>query len=117
MKYNRCTNTITSINNMSKKLAIILTLSCIFAVGYSQKRTICGTITDPISGDPIIGASVVIDNTSIGTITDYEGKYCIEAEVGSIISVEYMGYEDKKFYVGPRKTEIYTGQRNKYTKI
>lgn len=51
-----------------------------------------GTVLDE-NGLPIIGANIVVKgNTSIGTITDTEGRFSLEVPTGSIISVTYIGY-------------------------
>ena len=55
----------------------------------------------PISGvvmaegepDPIIGANVMIKGTTVGTITDFDGNFIIDAKEGDIIVVSYMGYK------------------------
>ena len=61
-----------------------------------QSRTVSGTVTDELSNDPLPGVSIVIENTSIGTTTDFDGKYTltipssIEGDVNVIFS--YIGY-------------------------
>lgn len=45
------------------------------------------------AGESIIGASIMLkEDTSIGTITDLDGRFSIEAPAGSTLSVSYMGY-------------------------
>lgn len=65
---------------------------------YSDCGTIHGTITDKDTGDPIVGASVYIVGTNIGTITDLCGQYRITHILSGtytmrIASVEYMSVE------------------------
>ncbi len=58
-------------------------------------QTISGTVTDE-SGEPLIGANVVIKGTTTGVITDYDGKFSLD--VGSLpttLAVSYTGYNDK----------------------
>ena len=51
-----------------------------------------GVVLDA-SGESIIGASIMLkENTSIGTITDFDGRFSIEAPAGSTVSVSYVGY-------------------------
>ncbi len=65
---------------------------CLFGQG-----TISGTIIDEKYSEPLIGANVLIDGTSIGTSTDYDGKYQFSAAAGTYtIVVTYIGYNEKK---------------------
>lgn len=57
------------------------------------KRTVTGIITD-INGEPLIGASVVVEGTSNGTITDFDGNFSIMAPEGSNLVFSYVGYRD-----------------------
>lgn len=52
------------------------------------------------TGEPIIGANVIIQGTSTGTITDLDGNFSLEAKKGNVIKVSYIGYTDKTVTVG-----------------
>lgn len=52
---------------------------------------ITGTITDD-NGDPVIGANVIVEGVSIGTVSDVNGKFELMAPIGSILKVTYIGY-------------------------
>ena len=58
-----------------------------------QTAKIRGTILDAKNGDPIIGANVLVKGTTNGTITDFDGNYELEAPVGSILTVSFIGYK------------------------
>ena len=59
--------------------------------------TISGTIIDAEFGDGLIGANVVIEGTTNGVSTDFEGKYQLKADPGIYtIVVSYIGYSEKK---------------------
>ncbi len=70
------------------------------ALAYGQSKTITGTITSAENGDPLPGATVVKQGTSDGTVTDVEGKFTIEAEIGQVLVVSYIGMEDATITVG-----------------
>lgn len=58
-----------------------------------NNRTITGIITDR-NGDPMIGASIIIKGSSVGTITDIDGRYSINIPNGAnTILVSYVGYQ------------------------
>lgn len=44
-------------------------------------------------GEPIIGASVVENGTTNGTVTDYDGKFTLNAPAGALIRISYIGYK------------------------
>jgi len=49
-----------------------------------------GIVTDD-SGEPLIGVNVLLEGTSTGTITDFDGSYNIEADVGQTLLFSYIG--------------------------
>jgi TonB-linked SusC/RagA family outer membrane protein len=56
-----------------------------------QTKKITGTITDA-TGEALIGASVSIKGKSIGTVTDNDGNFTLNANVGDILEIAYIGY-------------------------
>ena len=53
---------------------------------------VTGTVLDADTGDPLIGASILIKGTTTGVVTDFDGAYAINAEAGSTLVVSYTGY-------------------------
>lgn len=64
-----------------------------------SKATVKGKVTDAITGDPVIGASVLLKGTNTGAITDIDGKYEISAAAGSVLQVSSIGYKTKQITV------------------
>lgn len=60
--------------------------------------TIRGTIMDE-KGEPLIGVSVQIEGTGIGTMSDINGYYVIEAKAGDVIKFSYVGFKDFSYKV------------------
>lgn len=56
-----------------------------------QQSTIKGTVVDS-QGEPIIGASVLAEGTSNGTITDIDGVFRINVRPGAKLKVSFIGY-------------------------
>lgn len=75
------------------------------STGATQQSTpITGVVTDK-DGEPIIGASITVKGTSIGTVTDLDGKFSINAPANSTLNITYIGYaqtsinvKDKKYF-------------------
>ena len=67
------------------------------SMGMEQQvkgKKVSGIVTD--EEGPVIGATVKIKDTSVGTITDMDGRFVLNAPVGSVIVVSFIGYEDKE---------------------
>ena len=64
--------------------------------GLSAQFTVNGTVTDADNGDPLIGVTVIVKGTTIGTITDLDGRYTVEVpgESGRL-ELSYVGYGSK----------------------
>ena len=61
----------------------------------SRKEKVSGTITDT-QGEPIIGANVNEKGTKNSAVTDVNGRFTIDAEIGSPLVVSYIGYKDQE---------------------
>ena len=64
-----------------------------------DKKTVTGTIVDQ-NGEPIIGASVVIQGTTQGTITDMDGAFQLKAQPSQTLVVSFLGYKDVILPIG-----------------
>lgn len=69
------------------------------ALANQQKKIITGTVVDP-NGEAVIGANVLVKGTTIGTITDIDGKFSLEVPEGAMLLVSYIGYGDYETKVG-----------------
>ena len=63
--------------------------------GDKQPIKVTGQVLDE-NNEPVIGASVVIDSTRIGTTTDIDGNYTLDAWLGAVLKVTNVGYETVK---------------------
>lgn len=65
-----------------------------------QGRTVTGKIIDD-TGEPLIGVSVLVKGTTVGTITDFDGNYSLEVPSGKhILVISYIGYKTQDITVG-----------------
>ena len=67
---------------------------------FAQNISVNGHVKDA-NGEPIIGATVRVDGTSGGAISDLDGNFTLEAAKGSTLSVSYVGYLTAKVTVAP----------------
>lgn len=80
----------------------IVALACLLlgsASALAQTKTVTGTVTDD-AGEPLIGASVLIQGTSTGTITDMDGNYSIAATPEDVLVFSYVGMTTQDITVG-----------------
>ena len=69
------------------------------------QRTLTGAVTDADTGEPLIGANILIVGTSSGTVTDFDGKYELEvSENAKQLEFSYTGYTPQLVEIGNRST-------------
>lgn len=76
-------------------------LFCLMAfITQAQTVLVKGTLTDKENKEPLIGATILLEGTSTGTVTDYDGNYELKVPVGkSVLVVSYVGYESQTLNV------------------
>ena len=97
---------------MSKKHIFLMLFIClgmlfgfqqtVFAQG-AQKQKVTGTVTDE-SGEPLIGVTVVENGANVGAITDFDGKYSLEAPSNATLTFSYVGYLTQNVKVAGQST-------------
>ena len=87
------------------RLSALSLLLLVCASAWAQGIAIKGTVVDS-NGEPLIGASVVIKgNTSVGTVTDFDGNFTLSVpSESSTIVVSYVGMNTKEQKVGKQRT-------------
>lgn len=93
---------------MMKKLTFVLLF---FFVGISlivaQNTKVTGTVTSADDGLPIIGASIVVKGTTIGTVTDYDGKFVLEVPSSAkTLQISYVGMKTQDVAVKSSLTVV-----------
>ena len=84
-----------------QKPLVSLFLLCLFPLGAMAQSTVKGTVNDE-AGEPIIGASVQVQGTKTGAITDFNGNFSVQASSNATLIVSYVGYTTEKVSVGGR---------------
>lgn len=67
-----------------------------------QAKKVQGTVTDDMG--PVIGATVKIKGTNNGVITDFDGKYAINAKPGDVLVITFVGAKPQEVKVGNATT-------------
>ena len=79
---------------MKKQIALFCAM--LFATVMVHGQMITGVVWAEGEPDPVIGANIMVKGTTNGTITDFDGNFEIQAKVGDILQVSYMGYKPQE---------------------
>lgn len=64
----------------------------------AQSGTLSGLIVDQKTAEPLIGATVMVENTSNGVTTDLDGRFSMELQTGKYnILIKYIGYAQHRY--------------------
>lgn len=85
-----------------KRSVLLLVLFITGALNYAYSQTVTGTITDAADGEPLPGVAVLVKGTSVGGITDFDGKYSVKAGGDAVLVVSFVGYQTKEVPVENR---------------
>ena len=87
---------------MNRKLAFSLLLGAFAVSSWAQQAvTVKGTVKDA-ENNPVIGATVVVKGTTIGTTTDIDGNYTINVTPGQVLEFSYVGMQQSSITVGDK---------------
>ena len=76
---------------MFKVLLTLLVSTFLSVDAFAQQINVKGLVKDG-TGEPVIGANVLVKGTTNGTITDFDGNFQLTANQGDIIVVSFIGY-------------------------
>jgi len=89
---------------MKKLHYILFFLLSVFSFG--QEVVISGKVTDQKTGEPIPGATVIIDKTNKGSQTDFDGKYSIIAKSNDSLVFSFVGMKTQKILANKKEINI-----------
>ena len=78
---------------------LTLLLALVVHLSYAQDKTITGTVTDQ-DGLPLPGVNIVVEGTTSGTQTDFDGNYAIQGSAGQVLLFSYIGQKDVRQTIG-----------------
>lgn len=70
------------------------------AKSMAQERMIQGTVTDAATNEPLIGASIAVKGSTVGTVTNATGNFSLSVSSGATLVFSYVGYETQEIAVG-----------------
>ena len=84
-------------------IALAAAMNAYHASAQAKLVTISGVVTDE-KGEPLPGASVVVDETKNGQITDIDGKYKIKAYSNQTLVFSFIGFKNQSFMARSNRT-------------
>ena len=91
---------------MNKAKVVLMSMLLTGAGAYAQSTGLAGKVTDK-NGEPVIGASVRVKGApKVGTVTDLDGNFTINANPGETIIVSYIGHKNKEVKAGKNLTIV-----------
>ncbi len=101
-----CLNFNERIGSIWPRWLLVFTLWASFGLGiYAQSRPVSGVVRDELNL-PVVGASITVKGTQLGTITDENGRFSINANDGAVLVISYLGYTDMEYQVTPGASEL-----------
>ena len=107
----RTINELSENNNMIRNLVATLFVAVGFAVAVqAQNIKVSGTISDS-AGEPIVGASIMIEGTKDGTFSDVDGNYTMSAPSNAVLQISSIGFQTAVVPVGGNSLQLYFALR------
>jgi iron complex outermembrane receptor protein len=66
----------------------------------AQQSVLSGKVTDSSSGESLPGVSIVVEGTTIGTITNFDGNFTLNVNKGNAVVFSFVGYKSQRIVVG-----------------
>lgn len=99
---------------MKKFTFILLCLVIGISTVVAQNTKVAGSVISADDGLPVIGASIVVKGTMVGTVTDYDGNFTLEVPSnGKVLIVSYVGMLTQEVPVSPNvRVVLKSGTQN-----
>lgn len=90
---------------MKKRLTCMLTFFFVFCLqfAFAQEKSITGKITDT-DGIPMAGVTIVVEGTNRGVVSNFNGEYQINADVGNVLKFTFIGMKAQTVTIGAETT-------------
>jgi TonB-linked SusC/RagA family outer membrane protein len=90
-----------------KKILILFILVTVMTLQAYAQNTVTGIVRDSVNNSPLVGATILIKGTTIGTISDFDGKFLVKPPSYSTLVVSFIGYKTKEIsYAGQTFLDI-----------
>ena len=84
---------------MNRIALFLISIFLLALPAVAQQQNINGIVTDS-SGEPLIGATIMVKGAKTAAFTDIDGKFSIKAKAGDTLQVSYVGFQKQDVKVG-----------------
>lgn len=88
-----------------KKFLMLMSLIIMASLTYAQV-SVTGTITSSDDGAPLPGVNILVQGTTVGSVTDLDGNYTINAPQGATLVFSYVGYLSQEIELSAGQTTL-----------
>jgi len=93
---------------MRKLLSIIAMLVLSVTMLMAQNKTVTGSVISAEDGEPVIGATVIVPGTNLGTVTDLNGKFSLSVPANTRqLTISYVGMASKTVNIRNNKVSVH----------
>lgn len=79
-------------------MLLVFFMVCVFSL-KAQDKSITGVVKDAETGSTLPGVNIQVKGSTVGTISDFDGKYTINAGEGSTLMFSFVGYETQEVLI------------------
>ena len=93
----------------SALLRLTVAVCCLLGglgVAAAQSMLVKGTVTSAADGEPLIGVTVMMKNSNVGTATDMDGNYSLEVKKGATLVFSYVGMQQREIKVDSPRLDV-----------
>lgn len=84
---------------MKKVLFILLSVCFAFTLKAQTYVDVTGSVSDAVTEEKLIGVTILVMGTEIGTVTDLNGRFALSVPVNSTLKISYVGYSSQEVSV------------------
>ena len=97
---------------MVKRLSMFLAAFLFSAIGAMAQTQVSGTVVSQDDGEPVVGATVMVVGTNVGTATDVDGKFTLTCPKGhDLLRITYVGMDPIEVTARPNMRIVLTGDQ------
>jgi len=95
--------------NLLSKYVVFAVMLCSFGQAFAQfdfGGKVSGTVLSETNGEPLIGVTVMVKGTTLGTVSDLKGAFSIEVKKGDVLKFSYIGFTGQEVKVSGPTVDI-----------
>ncbi|MEZ4802954.1 MAG: TonB-dependent receptor plug domain-containing protein [Gelidibacter sp.] len=89
---------------MKAKFKLLFLFLFVVSISFAQEMTVTGTVTSSEDGMPLPGVNVIVQGTTTGTNSDFDGKYSLKVQKGAVLEFSSVGFKTQSVTVVSQTT-------------